>query len=108
MIKFEKHPKRCPLCDGKVEYVSNSKIYGKEYGNGKCYKCIKCGAYVGVHNNTDIALGILANKEMRQLKIQCHNYFDKLWRNKKERNELYYKLSKLMNISKEHCHFRTF
>ncbi len=108
MIKYEKYPQKCPFCGGKVQYTSNAEIYGKEYGNGKCYLCKKCGAYTGVHNNTNIALGVLANKEMRNLKIQCHNIFDKLWKNSKERNELYYKLSKIMKIKKEHCHFGHF
>ena len=108
MIRFEERPKICPFCSGKVEYTSNSEIYGIEYGNGKCYLCKKCDSYVGVHTGTDIALGIMANKEMRQLKKQCHNIFDKLWKNGKERNQLYYKLSKLMSIDRKHCHFGHF
>ena len=108
MIKYEKHPRKCPFCDVKVQYVSNSEIYGKEYGNGKCYLCKKCDAYTGVHNNTDVALGVLANKQMRQLKIQCHEIFDKLWKNSRQRNEMYYKLSEKMNISRKHCHFGHF
>ena len=108
MIKYEKYPQKCPFCNSPVVYTSNAEIYGKEYGNGKCYICKKCKAYTGVHNNTNIALGILANKEMRNLKIQCHTIFDKLWKNSKERNELYYKLSNLMNIEREHCHFGHF
>lgn len=107
-MKFEKHPKICPFCGGNVRYTSNAEIYGKEYGNGKCYLCKKCEAYTGVHNNTDIALGVLANKEMRQLKIKCHDIFDKLWVNSKQRNAMYRKLAFLMNIDKKHCHFGHF
>ena len=108
MIKFEKHPKICPFCGGKIEYTSNSVIYGREYGNGKCYLCKSCDAYTGVHNGTNIALGIIANKEMRKLKKKCHEIFDKLWKNNKQRNDLYYRLSKLMNIDRKHCHFGHF
>ncbi len=108
MIKYEKRPLKCPFCGGDIRYVSNAEIYGKEYGNGKCYLCKKCDAYTGTHNDTNIALGIIANKEMRELKKQCHGIFDNLWHNRKERNELYYKLSKLMNIDRRHCHFGHF
>lgn len=108
MIKYEKRPKKCPYCGGEVKYTSNAEIYGKEYGNGRCYLCKNCDAYTGVHNNTDVALGILANKEMRKLKNECHNLFDKLWTNRTERNEYYYKLSKIMNTTREHCHFGHF
>lgn len=108
MIKYEEQPKICPFCQGRIKYTSNSEIYGKEYGNGKCYLCKKCDAYVGVHNNTNIALGIIANKKMRTLKKECHEIFDRLWINGKQRNQLYHKLSKLMNIERKHCHFGHF
>src|SRR5574344_786199 len=108
MTIYEKHPKICQLCGGNVIYTSNSIIYGKEYGNGKCYYCQNCHNYVGVHNNTDIALGIIADEDMRTLKKECHNIFDKLWKDNKRRNNLYYELSKQMNIKREHCHFGHF
>ena len=108
MIKFEKRPSICPFCNGKIRYTSNAEIYGREYGNGKYYLCKSCDAYVGVHNGTNIALGVMANKEMRKLKKQCHSIFDKLWKDNKERNGLYYKLSKIMNIDRNHCHFGHF
>lgn len=108
MIKYEEHPLKCPFCKGDIVYTTNDVIYGKIYGNGKIYLCSKCKAYTGVHNNTNIAKGILANKQMRRLKIECHNIFDKLWSNSKERNNLYCKLSKLMGIDRKHCHFGHF
>ena len=108
MIKYEEYPKKCPFCNGEVVYTSNAVIYGREYCNGKIYLCTSCRAYTGVHNNTNIAKGVLANEPMRKLKIECHNLFDQLWNNGKQRNQLYYKLSKLMNIKREHCHFGHF
>ncbi|RKN75029.1 zinc-finger-containing protein [Paenibacillus ginsengarvi] len=39
--------------------------YGREYGNGRCYKCTNFDAYVGVHTGTMIPLGRLANSELR-------------------------------------------
>lgn len=114
MINF--YPKKYNICNGDVVYISNSKIYGKEYGSGKCYYCTKCGAYVGTHKpNPKKALGILANKEMRDMKMKCHNLFDLQWKNeltsKKRhiaRRRAYKELADKLNISIENCHFGYF
>ena len=39
-------PETCRYCGNPVVYTSNSEIYGKEYGNGKCYLCRNCKAFV--------------------------------------------------------------
>lgn len=109
-------PKKCNLCDGRVIYTSNSKIYGREYGSGKMYYCTKCGAYVGTHRpKPKEALGILANKEMRNMKMKCHELFDARWKNEqtgkvrhKKRREAYKWLARELNISIEECHFGYF
>lgn len=49
-------PKVCRYCGSPVVFTSNAEIYGKEYGNDKCYLCRKCKAFVGVHTGTDIPL----------------------------------------------------
>lgn len=99
-------PKHCNLCGGDVIYTSNAVIYGKEYGSGRCYLCTECGAYVGTHRPyPERAMGILANKEMRAKKRECHDVFDKMWSNGKERSRLYKKLAKEMNMKLEDCHF---
>lgn len=55
-------PTVCNLCGGKTILTSNSIIYGKQYGSGKCYYCTKCGAFVGTHvPRPTIALGILSD-----------------------------------------------
>ena len=117
-LKLNLYPTECNLCGGTVEYISNELIYGKIYGSGKCYHCKKCGAYVGTHQpRPKEALGILANPQMRQLKIKCHYYFDKLWgaeiqegyKNKNYYRKKYYRfLAKKLNISEKDCHFGYF
>ena len=103
------YPKICNLCGGSVEYVSNAKIYGKPYGSGYCYHCRQCGAYVGTHQpRPREALGILANAEMREKKIQCHNLFDSMWRNGKQRRSCYRRLAEALNIPVADCHFGYF
>lgn len=71
------HPKICNICGGKVIYVTNDRIYGKKYGSGYCYLCQNCGAYVGTHKpRPKEALGLLANRFMRETKMKCHEIFD--------------------------------
>ena len=102
-------PTVCPYCDSEVIFTSNSIIYGEKYGNGKCYKCTKCDAYVGVHNGTKTPLGRMANKELRELKKQAHALFDPIWQNKqKTRSEAYTDLAKALSIPKKECHFGWF
>lgn len=110
---MNKYPTICNLCGGKVIYISNSRVYGREYGSGKCYLCTKCGAYVGTHKpRPKEALGILANVQMRTGKKMCHAIFDSKWKGKpkahKKRKDLYCWLAKMMGISVNDCHFGYF
>ena len=108
-------PKICNLCSGPVEYISNSAVYGRKYGSGYCYRCRNCGAYVGTHERRPtIAFGILANAEMRKLKVKCHGIFDNLWQSKHEKARKFYRsyyygqLAEAMGIDKATCHFGYF
>ena len=111
------YPIKCNICGGDVVYASNSAFYGYEHGNGRCYYCTNCNAKVGVHDKDPrTALGILATKYMRNLRILCHEKFDSFWSKKglsKEkqhdiRNRLYTLLAKEMGLSEEDCHFSMF
>lgn len=102
-------PVTCPYCSSDVMYTSNAAIYGKEYGNGRVYKCTGCDAYVGVHTGTDIPLGRLANKELRLLKKKCHSLFDPAWKLKKvKRRQAYSILANNLGIPVNECHFGWF
>lgn len=107
------YPRICNICGGNVNLVSNSQIYGKEYGSGLCYLCKECGAYVGTHIPRPYeAKGILADARMRKGKMICHEIFDKKWKGKKKahkkRNDLYKWLSGELKISQKECHFGYF
>lgn len=101
--------KECNICGSdKVEFVSNEVIYGKVYGNGKAFMCMDCESFVGCHNNGK-PYGILANKEMREIRKECHAIFDEIWKSgEMTRSEAYSLLSRKMGISKEKCHFGMF
>ena len=106
-------PKTCNICGGEVEFVPNTKIYGRflKYGSksGYCYHCKECGAVVGTHiADPRKALVILADENMRKLRQKNHDMFDKFWRNKAERKECYDKLAAEMGIPTEECHFGYF
>lgn len=109
-------PSKCNICGGSVIYISNAKIYGREYGSGKCYYCTACGAYVGTHKpRPKEALGILGNAEMRAMKRKCHELFDKQWKNEKTykkrcmaRKKAYAELAVILDIPAEECHFGYF
>jgi hypothetical protein len=59
--------------------------------------CDICKNYVGTHNKTNNKtkpLGVIPNKEIRQLRQQIHQILDPLWKNKNiKRNILYKKIS---------------
>jgi hypothetical protein len=54
--------------------------YRRDYG--PVYTCAPCGAWVGCHSGTRIALGRLANAELRAAKMAAHAAFDPLWERK--------------------------
>lgn len=98
----------CPYCDSEVIKTTNDKIYGKKYGNGMCYKCVSCDAYVGCHTTGD-PLGRLANAQLRGLKQLVHILFDPIWKSRKlKRGEAYQRLADKMGIPKKECHFGWF
>lgn len=103
-----KHPTVCNLCGGKVIRTTNDRIYGKTYGNGKCYLCTDCGAYVGCHDNGN-ALGILSKGNTKQLKMRVHHNFDAVWKSEKIfRCNAYMQFAKILGIPTKLCHFGYF
>ena len=99
--------KICPYCKRKTEYVDSSVIYGKSHG--MIYLCRHCDAYCGVHKGTDRSLGRLANAELRELKKEAHEYFDKLWKLKiMGRRKAYAFMSNKLGIPKKYTHIGMF
>lgn len=105
-------PTKCYLCGGEhITLEKNSVVYnGKEYGDWPyIYLCNDCRSYVGLHPETNIPLGTLADEETRQARKLCKDPFEALWRGGKwHRNEAYQKLADFFGIPKEECHFAWF
>lgn len=71
----------CPYCNKPAVYCNNSEVYGRQCGKSyMCYFCRDCNAYVGTHNNTYAPLGTMANRELRQMRINTHRAIDGYWK----------------------------
>lgn len=99
--------KICPYCGMPSEFVDSSVVYRQSYG--MIYLCRDCDAYVGVHKGTDRALGRLAQRPLRKLKHDAHEYFDKIWQLKyMNRKEAYAWLSRVLDLPPEYTHIGMF
>lgn len=103
-------PTDCHHCGSMVELVSNAEIYGREYGDWPyAYKCIGCDSYVGIHPNTDLPLGTLADKDTREARKACKKAFIDFQRaSGMSRNQAYAWLAQRMAILKSECHWGMF
>lgn len=101
---------KCNYCGKEAEWVNNKEIYGKSYGekNQMMWLCRPCNAYVGCHNNTKEPLGILANKELREIKIKAKNLFKEQYISKYGKSKAYKYLAERMEIKPKEAHFGMF
>lgn len=106
---------KCPYCGGSVSLKSSWEIYRSDYGY--VYVCDRypdCNSYVGTHKKTLKPLGRLANKELRLLKIEAHEYFDAIWKYRKDqglfraRLKAYKWLSQELNLNIKNTHIGYF
>jgi hypothetical protein len=100
----------CPYCGNTAQYVDSSILFGKSFG--MIYLCRPCDAYVGVHKNTNVPLGTLAKKELRQLRQRVHETFDDLWKHKRNRQAYrmyaYKAMERVLNLPVGHAHIGMF
>lgn len=103
-------PTACPHCAGKVQIVTNDRIYGRMFGHWPwACLCSGCGAYVGFHPLTGIPLGTLATQPMREARKRAKNAFNTLWQGTEEiasmtRSEAYAWLAATLKIEPGACH----
>jgi hypothetical protein len=73
------------------------------------YLCKPCDAYVGVHRNSTVALGRLANADLRKHKKLAHEKFDALWKiGGMSRSDAYSWLSKMLGTEPDFTHIGMF
>jgi hypothetical protein len=108
MVKSEKIV-MCDVCGAQAEFVTGETVYGSErYADTFFWRCPRCGAYVGVHRNSDIPYGTLATKETREARKAAHHLFDQLWNGSRKkfdsRSGAYRWLAKTMDMTAAECH----
>lgn len=105
-------PNKCNICGyTDIKIVGHADIYGgREYGDWPyAYQCQDCGSYVGIHKDTDLPLGTLADSDLRHHRKRCKHYFIQLLESKGwNQNAGYDFLHKKMEIEKSDCHFGMF
>lgn len=64
-------PRTCDHCGQRVAIMTHEEIYGQDYSDWPyVYSCTGCQARVGIHPQTDIPLGTLADLELRQMRTK--------------------------------------
>ncbi|WP_298016802.1 zinc-finger-containing protein [uncultured Castellaniella sp.] len=105
-------PTDCPHCGECVGLVSNAEVYnGREYGNWPyVYLCSGCRAYVGLHPDTDLPLGTLADRNTRDERKHTKFLFKTITDERfgADRDAAYLWLAERMGIEPKACHFGFF
>ena len=104
-------PTECRYCGDEVHLVRNSQIYnGRSYGDWPyAYLCAGCRAYVGIHPDTDIPLGTLADDKLRAARNGSKAVFHEYMKEAGLSRTLAYQwLAQRMNIDIDKCHFGWF
>lgn len=116
---LEDNPGPCPYCGGPVRIIDSEVVYGRSFGNWLwvCVGYPKCDSYVGCHKGTKMALGRMANRELRQAKSKVHSLLDAMWKRKMDRDNCsrriartaaYYWLATQLRIPVDDCHVGMF
>lgn len=97
-------------CGHPIEIAHHTQVYAQEYSDWPwLYRCEHCDAHVGMHPFTNIPLGTLADKKLREFRKSCKPSFDALWREGTlTRKEAYALLADHLQIELNDCHFALF
>lgn len=101
----------CPYCNNEAKVFTGDYVYPHrpDLREKFFYVCFSCDARVGCHKKTKKPMGVLANAELRELRMMTHSTFDKLWkRGKRSRRGAYESLAESLGISVDDCHIGMF
>lgn len=105
-------PKTCHCCGGPVKLTNNRDIYnGHSFGEWPfVYRCTQCQAYIGLHPDTDLPLGIMADRATVKARKEAKGAFQALTQERfaGKRSEAYAWLARALGISPSICHFGMF
>ena len=87
-MKKKQHKKQlqliCPYCNAPAKLMTNKEFFGDDARepDEKLYVCSNyykgCDSYVTTYKNTEKPKGIMANGEVRNLRIRAHKAIDKV------------------------------
>lgn len=105
-------PEACRYCGPEfpVVLIENSQIYKRNYGEWPyLYHCKNCDSYVGLHPHTDLPLGTLANRELRDARKTGKTQFIRFMEiGDYNRSESYEWLADKLGIPVNECHWSWF
>jgi len=82
-MRMKKKSIKCPYCGRTAVLRDASYVYGDKAIERYVYVCSRypaCNSYVGVHENTLLPKGTLANGDLRSKRISAHKAFDLIWK----------------------------
>ena len=91
-------------CGNRANYIDSKEIFKRP--RGMIYYCSKCGAYVGVHEGTNIPMGTLVDKETKKKRIAAHEALKRRFGN--DTHAAYKWMRKVMKLSAEEAHIGKF
>jgi hypothetical protein len=98
----------CPYCNNQAEFTTSEAFYGRDYGTN-IYVCRPCNAYVGTHKNSDVPMGTLATREVREWRQIAHSRFDYIWKTgQKSRTKAYQWMANVMGLKPGEAHIGQF
>ena len=108
----------CPYCNGRTRLTTGKETYPfmEELASRKYWICRPCQAWTPTKFNSIEPWGVIANKHTRNLRIQAHAHFDKLWKSysgskkarSKQRAKCYKWLQYIMRMNPDQAHIRNF
>ena len=104
----------CRYCGSVIRLVPARAVYGssvKRLGLEKeyIYQCQNCNARVGCHKGTTRPLGYVANETLRLKRMETHQVFDALWKEKgMTRTKGYHWLAEQMGLPARLTHIGGF
>jgi len=83
MKNNKKKEVKCPYCGSRAVIRDGKYVYGEGSWIKHVYVCSRyplCDSYVGVHEESGLPKGTLANSELRNKRIRAHKAFDAIWK----------------------------
>ena len=102
----------CPKCGAMAILRPASEIYGDPRRTDRLYVCSnypKCRSYVSTYPGTNVPMGVLADGDLRNLRIQAHRKFDEVWKTGiMSRENAYRWMADRLGISMRDAHIAMF